>query len=234
MGRIRPSPLLCSARPAGRRVAANEAVVDQSRFRCGTCSQPGDVRPRCSRCHRSTSRPKRTVEDRWSSTENENGHRTVCTGCIRPQSDELSGGSTCAGSLCWPSRPLALRLCPPLPPLPPRRRIHLPLLIPRLLSPFPSLSLSPCPASPASPCPTTFRCMSQPTCCGVQPSTATIQPGYNRSATKVQPQRSCGHCAAAHRIRQPAVWQDADIAAARSARADLVLWLWVMAGEEAG
>ena len=88
MGRIRPSPLLCSARPAGRRVAANEAVVDQSRFRCGTCSQPGDVRPRCSRCHRSTSRPN-TVEDRWSSTENENGHRTVCTGCIRPQSDEL-------------------------------------------------------------------------------------------------------------------------------------------------
>ena len=55
--------------------------------------------------------------------------------------------------------------------------------------------------------------MSQPTCCGVQPSTATIQPGYNRSTTKVQPQR---------------------IAAARIARAYLVLWLWVMAGEEAG
>ena len=55
--------------------------------------------------------------------------------------------------------------------------------------------------------------MSQPTCCGVQPSTATIQPGYNRSTTKVQPQR---------------------IAAARIARACLVLWLWVMAGEEAG
>ena len=29
------------------------------------------------------------IEDRWSSTENENGHRAVCTGCIRPHSHEL-------------------------------------------------------------------------------------------------------------------------------------------------
>ena len=90
---------------------------------------------------------------RWRSTENENGHRAVCTGCIRPHSHEL--------------------------------------VVPLQH----------------------FGCMSQSTCCGVQPSTATIQPGYNRSTTKVQPQR---------------------IAAARIARACLVLWLWVMAGEEAG
>ena len=32
-----------------------------------------------------------------------------------------------------------------------------------------------------------FGCLSQPTCCGVRPSTTTIQPGYNRSTTKVQP-----------------------------------------------
>ena len=92
------------------------------------------------------------------STENENGHRavcsvTVCTGCFRAHSHEL----------------------------------FVPLQH--------------------------FGCMSQPTCCGVQPSTTTIQPGYNRSTTRVQPQR---------------------IAAARIARACLVLWLWVMAGEEAG
>ena len=49
-----------------------------------------------------------------------------------------------------------------------------------------------------------FGCLSQPTCYGVQPSTTTIQPGYDRSTTKVQPQR---------------------IAAARIARACLVLWL---------
>ena len=93
------------------------------------------------------------TEDRWRSTENENGHRAVCTGCIRPHSHEL--------------------------------------VVPLQH----------------------FGCMSQPTWCGVQPSTATIQPGYNRSTTRVQPQR---------------------IAAARIARACLVLWLWVMAREKAG
>ena len=40
-----------------------------------------------------------------------------------------------------------MRLCPPLPPLPPRRRIHLPSSSPvSSSSPFPSLSLSPCPS----------------------------------------------------------------------------------------
>ena len=29
------------------------------------------------------------IEGRWRSTENENGHQTVCTGCFRPHSNEL-------------------------------------------------------------------------------------------------------------------------------------------------
>ena len=29
------------------------------------------------------------IEGRWRSTENENGHRAVCTGCFRPHSHEL-------------------------------------------------------------------------------------------------------------------------------------------------
>ena len=78
------------------------------------------------------------IEGRWSSTENENGHRAVCTGCVRAHSHEL--------------------------------------VVPLQH----------------------FGCMSRSTCCGVQPSTATIQPGvqqvYNQSTTSAHRCRSHRSC----------------------------------------